>query len=58
MQFTSKEIADFSSTLAMELARLAEGDKLFTLAYIFRMAALEARSLTEQTTPNQSQKLN
>ena len=42
MQKTKEENLGYMSDMALELAQMAEDSGLSTLAYLFRMAALEA----------------
>lgn len=42
MAQTKDENLGYMSDMALELAQMAEGSGLATLAYLFRMAALEA----------------
>jgi hypothetical protein len=40
--------AEYIAELCMDLARMARGDSLDTLAYLLDMARLEAQSVTQQ----------
>jgi hypothetical protein len=44
MEFSRRESANYLASLSAELVTVAERAGLDTLAYIFRMAILEARS--------------
>jgi hypothetical protein len=53
MQFSRQDTAHFLASTSAEMAKLAEGAGLDTLAYLFKMAILEAEAAMKAAAPVQ-----